>query len=303
MMTTIRNRICTEIVTFFLSIFLFLPSLSAQETTGAPSKSCLWKIESEKNTVYLLGSIHVLRKANYPLKKPIEDAFDDVRRVVFEIHLDSAEMMSTQMMILSKGMFDDDMNLQNSIDSTTYDRMRMKFEDFGISLGQMNRFKPWFAALTLTTLTMQKLGFDPMYGIDRYFFQKAKQTGKKISALETVGDQIQLLDELSKMNPKDLILQTLTELDFLGKEIDALVASWESGDTRNLENMVLRSFREYPEIYCKFIFQRNMEWLPKIQYFFTLEENVLVIVGAGHLLGEEGLISSLRQEGYTVNQR
>ena len=290
----------------YYSIFLFIFTCSsifyAQDASKGNSKSCLWKVESKENRVYLLGSIHMLKKENYPLKKSIEDVFDDVQKLVFEIHLDSVESLSTQMMIFSKGMYQDDNTLRKTLGDTTYYSVKEKANDLGLNGEQMNKFKPWFLALTVMALKIQKLGFDPRYGIDKYFFEKAKQAEKKIAGLETVEYQINLFDALSMMNQEDLILQTFSEIDVLDEEIDKLVTAWTGGHLDELEEMVLKSFREYPEIYRQFIYQRNMNWLPKIELFLKQKKNVLVIVGAGHLLGDDGLLQLLQNRGYSIEQ-
>lgn len=298
----VKDKKTVRFVFTWLIVFTFSSLLFAQDSPDIDGKSCLWKVQSEKNTVYLLGSVHILKQENYPLKKSIEQAFDDVQKLVFEIHLDSAETLSVQMKILSKGMYSDGSTLQENIDEETYSLVTEKAEELGLGIEQMSRFKPWFVTVTLITLKLQKLGFDPNYGVDKYFFKKAKEAGKEIAGLETVEYQIDLFDSLSKMNQKDLILQTLKELDVLEEEIDDLIDAWRMGHSVKLEDMVLKSFKEYPEIYRKFIYERNISWLPQVESLLKINKNVLVIVGAGHLLGNDGIISLLEKRGYSAEQ-
>ena len=298
----VKDKKTVRFVFTWLIGFTFSSLLFAQDSPDIDGKSCLWKVQSEKNTVYLLGSVHILKQENYPLKKSIEQAFDDVQKLVFEIHLDSAETLSVQMKILSKGMYSDGSTLQENIDEETYSLVTEKAEELGLGIEQMSRFKPWFVTVTLITLKLQKLGFDPNYGVDKYFFKKAKEAGKEIAGLETVEYQIDLFDSLSKMNQKDLILQTLKELDVLEEEIDDLIDAWRMGHSVKLEDMVLKSFKEYPEIYRKFIYERNISWLPQVESLLKINKNVLVIVGAGHLLGNDGIISLLEKRGYSAEQ-
>ena len=298
----VKDKKIIRFVFIWLIVFTFSSLHFAQDSPDIDGKSCLWKVQSENNTVYLLGSIHILKQENYPLKESIEQAFDDVQKLVFEIHLDSAETLSTQMKILSKGMYSDGSTLQENIDEETYSLVKKKAEELGLGIEQMSRFKPWFVTVTLMTLKLQKLGFNPNYGIDKYFFKKAKEAGKEIAGLETVEYQIDLFDSLSKMNQKDLILQTLEELDVLEEEIDDLIGAWRMGHSVKLEDMVLKSFKEYPEIYRTFIYERNISWLPQVESLLKINKNVLVIVGAGHLLGNDGIISLLEKRGYFAEQ-
>ncbi len=294
-----RKILFVDIVLIF---FIIMSTVRGQDSPTIEGKSCLWRISSEKNTVYLLGSVHILKKENYPLKQSIENAYLDAEKLVFEIHLDSAESLSTQMMIMSKGMFTDGTTLENSLDEETYTLVKQISQDLGLNIEQMTRFKPWFLTVTLMTLKLQRLGFNPNYGIDKYFFNKAKSAGKEIGDLETVKFQIDLFDTLSKMNQKEFILQTLRELDILEEDIDDLIDAWETGNTTRLDSLVLTSFREYPDIYQRFIYQRNMSWLPRIETYLRQDNNILVIVGAGHLLGDDGIIALLKKRGYTVRQ-
>jgi len=287
----------------FICLILFITSfLYSQNGLHEGGKSCLWKVETPNNIVYLMGSIHVLKKENYPLKSSIERAFADAQTLVFEINLDSAETGRAQMMILNRALYHDRSTLKESIREEIYQLAAKKASELGLRMEQFNGFKPWFFAMSLMAMKIQTLGFDPNYGIDKYFFSRAKQTQKEIVGLESIEYQIGLFDEMEKKDQEQLILQTLEELDLFGSEIHELVHAWESGDLKTLEEMVLKSFKEYPDVYRRFICQRNINWLIQIDELLKRNKNVLIIVGAGHLLGEDGIVAALRQRGYSVEQ-
>ncbi|MBI1996579.1 MAG: TraB/GumN family protein [Deltaproteobacteria bacterium] len=294
-----RLRRIAGILSAFL---LLLAPLAGSGQTSAQEKSFLWKVRSEKNSIYVLGSIHFLNKESYPLKKSIEQAFDAASKLVLEIDLQSATPEKTQQVTLEKGLFRDGTTLQQSVDKETYDLTERRARELGIDLRAMNPLKPWLVALTLTTMKLQKLGFDPDYGVDRYLSERAKRGGKSTGGLELLEFQIGLLDGLSRRDQEMMLRETLKELDQLDKGVEQLVQFWMKGDVVSVEAWLLAGMREYPEVYEKVIVDRNRRWLPQIENLIAQGENAMVIVGAAHLVGREGVIELLKQRGYTVEQ-
>ena len=165
-----------------------------------------------------------------------------------------------------------------------------------------NSFKPWFVATTLTVARLQQMGFNPQLGIDRYFYSKAQVEGKKQLGLETSLFQLKLLAGLSPELQREFIEKTIDEFDQAEKQIDQIVAAWTKGDLIAIDSTINKSMKEYPELNESLLVNRNLNWLPEIEKFLTDSENYLVIVGAGHMAGEMGLINLLEQKGYEVKQ-
>ncbi len=283
------------------SIFLASSLLSGQESQRADSKSFLWKVQSKNNTVYILGSVHFLKKENYPLHKAIEGAFNDAKKLVLEIDIEGLDLGTTQQMML-KGMYDGDQTLQKSISKEAYTLVGKRARELGLDIGTLNKFEPWFAALTIAAIKLQKLGYNPIYGVDRYVSAKAKKVKKEILSLETFEYQIDLFDQMSPDLQELMLLQTLRDLDVMEKEVNRIVSSWASGDAKSLESILLESFRQYPEVYRRLVSDRNKNWLDKIENFLAQSESYMVVVGAGHLVGKEGVIELLKEKGYSVEQ-
>ncbi|MDP2602226.1 MAG: TraB/GumN family protein [Deltaproteobacteria bacterium] len=282
-------------------LLLFAPFADFGQA-GAQEKSFLWKVRSEKHSIYILGSIHFLKKESYPLKKSIEQAFDAVSKLVLEIDLQSATAEKTQQLTLEKGLFRDGTTLQQSVDKETYDLAERRARELGIDLRAMNPLKPWLVALTLAAMKLQKLGFDPNYGVDRYLAERAKRNGKSTGGLESLELQIGLLDGLSRRDQEMMLRETLKELDQLDKGVEQLVQFWMKGEVGAVEQWLLAGMREYPEVYAEVIVKRNRRWLPQIEKMIAQGENAMVIVGAADLVGREGVIELLKQLGYTVEQ-
>jgi uncharacterized protein YbaP (TraB family) len=268
----------------------------------AQEKSFLWQVRSNKSNIYILGSIHFLKKDNYPLKNAIEKAFDGSQKLVFEIDLKSTDAATVQRVTLEKGAHRDGTTLQQNISPETYSFAEKRAKELGIDIRALSPLKPWLVALTLTTLKLQKLGFSPNSGVDRYLAERAIKSGKATAGLETAAFQIGLLDQLSKPDQEALLRQTLTEMELLEKSLDRIVHSWASGDVQSLEEVLLSGMRGYPEVHQKIIVDRNQRWLPQIEKMLEESETTLVVVGAAHLVGKEGVIELLKARGYAVEQ-
>jgi uncharacterized protein YbaP (TraB family) len=277
-------------------------ALCAEKATSPDKKSCLWRIKSKTNTVYVLGSIHLLKKENYPLNEAIEKAFDDSKKLTLEVNLASVNPEDAQKLVLTKGMLGDDKTLKESLGKETYELAKKKLAELGASIEQMSKFKPWLLGVMLGVTKMQKLGFDPQQGVDRYFFDKAKKANKEVVGLETMDYQINLFDKMAAGEQEQMLLHTLKELDMIEKELNKIVTSWASGDIKALETILLESFKEYPEFRTIFVTQRNKNWVPKIESFLKEDANYLVVVGAAHLIGKEGVIELLKDKGYSAEQ-
>lgn len=164
------------------------------------------------------------------------------------------------------------------------------------------RLKPAVAAVTLTALELQKLGFDPEYGLDKYFYTRAQKHEKPVTALETVDFQFDLLNGFAKEESESLMKTTLEDIGKIRKECADMIAAWRTGDADKLDKLLNEASRESPALFKRLLTDRNHNWMPKIRSWTQGNQNVLVIVGAGHLVGKEGVVALLRNEGLKVDQ-
>jgi len=280
----------------FLSI-AWAAQLSAQE------KSFLWKVDSDQNRLYILGSIHLLNKEAYPLKPNIENAFDQTKKLVLEIDLPSSNSEKVQQLMLQKSASPDGTVLYQNVSDETYESVAKRAGELGIDIRLLNSFKPWIVATTMAAVKLQQLGFDPNLGIDRYFAERAIRSNKPTGGLETAEFQLSLFDQFSPKEQELLLRQSMNEIDHLERNVSEIVRAWKSGDVESLEKHLLAGMRDYPEIHRKVIDDRNRRWLPQIESLLLRGENPLIVVGAGHLVGKNGLIQLLKARGYRVEQQ
>lgn len=276
---------------------LYPSALHAQE------KSFLWKVSKNEKNVFLLGSIHYLKKENFPLRKSILDALDRSKRLVLEIDLNSASAGSAQRLTVEKALYRDGATLPQNIEQETYRLAAQRAAQLGIDMQVLNPMKPWFVALTMMAIKFQQLGLDPTLGVDRYLAARAKDGGIPTSGLETLEFQITLLDQLSKRDQELMLRETVAELDLLDQNFNQIVQSWLKGDGASLEVLLLASMREYPDLYQKIIVDRNRRWLPQIEKMIAQGDDAMVVVGAAHLVGQDGVIEMLKFRGYNLEQQ
>jgi uncharacterized protein YbaP (TraB family) len=268
----------------------------------AGNKHFLWKVSSDSNTVYILGSLHLLSNDQFPLAKEYLDAFDRSGVIVFEVDPGTLEKPETVQMMLSKATLKGGKTLDKVLSEDTYKKTRQKLKELGADISLFNKSQPWFVAISLGALKLRSLGVNGDEGVDEYFYRKAIKSGKKVLGLETAEFQEDLLAKAGDANQEKFLLQTITDLDVMEKEFNDLVGAWDEGDTKKFEGLVLKSYKEYPGVYDEIIAERNKRWLPEIEKYLGRKENYLVVVGSGHLVGDEGLISLLRKKGYKVEQ-
>lgn len=286
---------------FRLGFFLIIAAVMCFSQDGT-QHHCLWLASNGDHSLYLLGSIHLLKKDHYPLDPLFDQAFQGAQHIVFEVHPDSLLAPGTALEMLNSGLCDSGNTLQTLISPATYDLVRGQAESMGLNMAGLQQFKPWYIANLLTSYKMAALGFDPQYGIEYYFIAKSAGSGKMLHGLESIRFQINLFSTMVDTLQDSLLLQTVQDLDMAEDELDLITEAWQHGDVKTLEKELLENFDEYPHLYEKLIRSRNQNWLSQIEAFLKQDASYLVIVGTGHLLGADGLVEQLKLKKYTVQQ-
>src|SRR4029077_7896792 len=171
-----------------------------------------------------------------------------------------------------------------------------------IPLEALKQFKPWFLAMTLEALEWQSAGFDASLGLDKHFFDRAQTEGKTIQGLETTDFQISLFDGLTMEQQDRFLAETLKRVDKEKPAVARLTGGWKTGDRATVERLVMSDVKSDPVIYDRLLVARNKAWLPKIDALFSPPRPALVVGGAAHLVGPDGLIAMLKAKGYQVVQ-
>ena len=265
------------------------------------SKSALWRIRGEHNVVYLLGSVHILPKSAYPLHPALERAFADSKQVAFEVDIGRATGGRVREAFSEIGAYPKGDDLSRHVSPLTLQIVKLTCAELGISYEKAKKFKPSLLAELLTLRYTELAGFKEDLGVDIYFYQRAKALNKPIFGLETITDQANVLAENGKKSEEQLLF-TIGSLPEYKIALTEMVQAWRNGQVDVLDRFLNQDERNDPEMFYRMFAKRNARWLPQIERLTHEKFNCLVIVGAGHLVGSHGLIETLRQRGYRIEQ-
>jgi uncharacterized protein len=261
----------------------------------------LWSLPGKTNTVYLLGSMHLLKESEQ-LPAAIDSAYADADALIMELDMDDLDPLQMQQAALELALQPEGRTLQQQLGPKIYEQFVAKTRALGVEPAMLERFQPWFAAITLVQLQLMKLGFDPESGVEKRRTRRAAGDGKKIQGLESVREQLEIMARLPEKQQREFLLYSVNDAERMATEVDALLASWRSGDAAAMAKLLQEGFDEYPDLYRPLTVERNRKWLPRIEQLLDDREDYLVVVGALHLVGKESVIDLLERKGYKVKQ-
>lgn len=281
-----------------LLVACFILVLSSAVNAGG----LVWKAEKNSSVVYLGGTIHLLKASDYPLPGEYDRAYADAAKVVFETDLDIMKSPEVQTKIMGGAMLPEGQGLDKLLSEEAYAALEEYCASSGMPIATLNQFKPSMVMLTLVGLELQKLGIGEE-GIDLFYHRKAIGDQKEILTLETIDQQIGFLLSMGEGYESDLVLHFVNDIHKTGEMMDELVSLWKAGKGDRLAELMLDDIREqFPDLYKSIFLDRNSAWIPVIEGYFDTPETELVLVGAGHLIGDDGVVSVLREKGYKVEQ-
>ena len=278
------------------------PILSASAQDDVPSVDdrdpILYVMEDADSRVYLLGSIHLLNAESYPLPDDVEAAYEDADALAFEI--DMSDMGAVQGAVIARAQYADGRTLEDAM-GEDYARLDSVLAPFGMPAAAFSGFEPWAVQLTLSGLAVQALGYDAQNGVDTYFLNRALADEKERLALETADSQMAIFDGMPEEDQVAMLVEMLDEWNEQGEVFGRLVSAWETGDEDAMDTLM----NDLPEsVRPALLRDRNAAWVPQIEAMLAREgEDVLVVVGAGHLAGEDSVVAMLRAKGYELERR
>ncbi len=264
----------------------------------------LWKATSKVNTIHLFGSIHFGSTEMYPLPEAASQAYESSDALIVEVNLNEADPRATALTLMQSGSYPEGETVQADLSPEIWEKLTKVAKKQRLDLLKLQSQKPWLISLTLNTLAIQKSGFSPEFGIDRYFINGAE--GKKpILELETAQQQMVLLSTFPTVEQNRLLKETLDQLDQATSYFRSMLEAWQTGDTARLRDLTQSEIASDPDarkLYDVFFARRNHAMTDKIVEFSRSGENYFIVVGAGHLVGEQGIIELLRGRGYELTQ-
>lgn len=275
----------------WLLALLFIGSLSAR------AQSPVWALHGTHNTVYLAESVHLLKPGDSMLPAALSRAYDDSHQLVMEMDLAKLDTGSVTEWMLEHGRYPEGQSMQQALGPERFARVVAQATTLGLPLEQLSVLRPWVVALTLTDLMYLKLGYDPDSGVEEQLVARARQDGRATAGLETLEDELGQLEHLSAEDQARFLELTLQDLKDTDQETDQMLSAWRSGDSSALAAQLSDAYTQFPELYRVLVSERNQRWLPQIKRFLAADHNVLVVVGALHVVGKGGLLELLRGAG------
>jgi hypothetical protein len=244
--------------------------------------------------LYLGGSIHALRKADYPLPSAFDRAFADTSRIVFEVEDDDATVKK----VLKSGEYPRGDNLKNHVDPRTYAYVRSVFGLLGVPEAKFAKYRPWFLTLMLWSPSVHGLSHD--LGVEGHLTKLARRAKKPTSGLVSMDEHLRVFTGLTDRQSEAVLLLTFIPSERLS--YPNIVKAWKRGDVEYLWRTSHKGFADYPAFAERLIEARNRRWIPTIESYFRSDQRHFVVVGAAHLGGPEGLLALLKQRGYQLEQ-
>jgi uncharacterized protein YbaP (TraB family) len=264
----------------------------------ARGESSVWTIKGRHNTVYLAGSVHALPTNHAELPPALERAYAASRSIVMEVDLDDLDPMEAVKFVTANGTLPPEQTLGDLLGPEKYAVVTRLAATVHLPEFALEKLEPWAAAMVLTQVALTNSGFDPQLGIDMQIVERAKADHKRIDGLETVTDQLGVFDSQSMEDQTKFLLESADDVPQMQSDLEHLVTAWRAGDLRALEREFLKERDQAPRLYDALLGARNRKWLPQIEALLDKDEDVLVVVGALHYVGRDGLIELLTKAGH-----
>lgn len=295
------HRLALRLVTVLAAL-----TLSAMATPAvAGDKAFLWKLSDGPHVAYVLGSLHVGNAAMYPMPASVERAFKQAQVLAVEADIANPQATLTAMTL---GLYADGDTLANHISPALAARLDKVLGRYGLTPALTANLRPFMAMSTLVMAEAMRLGYDPALGIDMHFLKRAGERNLPVVELESVTAQMELLASFSDAEQEALLRQTVDaiERDTMRADLASLVAAWQAGDARRLEQTVHASFRGDTQAQAvtmeKLNDRRNRAMATKVRGYLASGKPHFVVVGALHLVGNSGIIALLQKQGVRVEQ-
>jgi len=283
---------------------------SPVEQVAALSKGFMWKVEKNGNTVYLAGTIHVADKTTYPLRSELEAAFKSADYLGVEVDLTQYTPEQLGAIINDLGTYKDGTTLKDHVSAETYKGVTDILKGLGAPENAFDQYEPWYVSLMIPSLMFSDAGYEAGLGIDQYLMNAAMESKKPIIQLETAEQQYSVFDHFSAELQESLLADAIAAYNDPSlaegqSALEALLNMWKTGDETVLLEVTKAQQSQSEEYYQAFIADRNKEMTSKIEGYLNSDEHktYFVAVGSLHMIGDDGIITLLTNDGYTVEKQ
>lgn len=265
---------------------------------GASDAPFLWQVQGSKATHYLMGSVHMLPPSAHPLPVALDQAYASTRGLVLETDPAALAAPETQSRMLASGTAEQ--GLRQEISPALYQRVQRHAQQSGLPPGLCDRFKAWMCGLSLGLIEFQRAGMDPGLGLDHHYYKRALWDSRAVGWLEAPEQQLAIFSGMSAAMAEQFLQSAIEDLARPELSPEALVRMWRDNDTATLARMIEQTRAAFPDTHARLLSDRNRAWMQPLVQRLDGEVPQLVIVGAAHLVGPQGLVAGLTARGYRV---
>jgi uncharacterized protein YbaP (TraB family) len=259
----------------------------------------LWVVRDVDSTVYLFGTVHVLRPTTAWGSPRVDAAFDSADQIWFEIS--NPDDQAAVVPLIQQYGLSPDRPLSSLLTAEEMVALNNAAASAGLPPGQIDIFRPWFAGLALSMAPLLKAGYDPQSGVELVLKARAGAAGKPIQGLETIDKQIGILAGMSEADQLASLRTLLESYDEASVELDRMVGAWAAGDVATLEAVAVTEMQsETPALYEALLVRRNTDWANQIQTMLEGSGTAFIAVGAAHLAGDDSVQEILEDRGVRV---
>jgi uncharacterized protein YbaP (TraB family) len=275
--------------------------VAAAATALTDADPALWVVKDEDTTIYLFGTVHVLKPGLSWFDEAVKDAFDKSDEMMLEIVMpEDQNAVARTMMPLT--MDQSGKTIPSRLTADQLKAYQAAIVSVGLPANAFDNFEPWFPAMTLSVLPLTKLGYDPEQGAEKLLTKFAKADAKPVSGLETLEEQLGFFDQLPDTQQVAFLNTVVRDMDKLGPMLDKMVALWAKGDPDGLAVAMNESMAATPELAKTLLYDRNARWADQIKTRLDKPGTVFIAVGAGHLAGEKSVQDYLKARGLTATR-
>ena len=259
----------------------------------------LWVVRDADSTLYLFGTVHVLRPTTGWSSPRVEAAFDSADDIWFEIS--DPDNQAAVMPLVQQYGLSPDKPLSSILTAEEVAELDAAARTVGMTAAQLDPMRPWLAGLTLSVAPLVKAGYDPQSGVELVLKARAEAAGKPIKAFETIDKQIRILATMDEPVQLEFIRQTLEDFDDAVEMLDGMVDAWSRGDVAELDRVVVEDMKDAaPHVYQAILVDRNTDWANQIETLLQGSGTAFIAVGAAHLAGDDSVQSILHSRGVAV---
>ncbi|MEX2579515.1 MAG: TraB/GumN family protein [Verrucomicrobiales bacterium] len=290
---------------------LLIPALSCWAVGSAPvllaaendvKSASIWKVSDEDSSVYLAGSVHLLREKDMPIPPIFDEVYAVSDELIFEIDMAAMTDPAIAVKMRALGSLPAGENLGDRFSEETMTKLESYLSERNFPRGLFDRFTPGMVFLTLSSIEATRNGARPDLGLESQFYLKSEEDGKPSRGLETPEYQMSRFDEIDPENLEALVNESLDDIDQAEESLDEIISAWKTGDGEKIAELILEEMASGSPLREVLLTERNKNWIPIIEESLAGSDTVLFIVGAAHLVGEDSVVELLQKKGHEVSQ-